>query len=114
MTRLAIDPARAAAEMAEFCDRIARGSGRLAALDLQGEGCSARDAVFRIDKSVLWRYQPLAPDAGLPPLVIAYALVRVVDWLQHRRPERAVLRRPVAFVAAILVVISMGVLTWKG
>lgn len=31
-----------------------------------------------------------------------------------RRPERAVLRRPVAFVAAILVVISMGVLTWKG
>ena len=31
-----------------------------------------------------------------------------------RRPERAVLRRPVAMVAAILVVISMGVLTWKG
>ena len=31
-----------------------------------------------------------------------------------RRPERAVLRRPVALVAAILVVISMGVLTWKG
>ena len=31
-----------------------------------------------------------------------------------RRPERAVLRRPVAFTAAILVIISMGVLTWKG
>ena len=31
-----------------------------------------------------------------------------------RRPERAVLRRPVAFVAAILVILSMGVLTWKG
>ena len=31
-----------------------------------------------------------------------------------RRPERVILRRPVAFVAAILVVISMGVLTWKG
>jgi menaquinol-cytochrome c reductase cytochrome b/c subunit len=31
-----------------------------------------------------------------------------------RRPERAILRRPVAFVAAILVVVSMGVLTWKG
>ena len=31
-----------------------------------------------------------------------------------RRPERAILRRPVAVVAAILVVISMGVLTWKG
>ena len=31
-----------------------------------------------------------------------------------RRPERAMLRRPVAFVAAILVILSMGVLTWKG
>ena len=31
-----------------------------------------------------------------------------------RRPERRLSRRPVALVAAILVVISMGVLTWKG
>jgi hypothetical protein len=31
-----------------------------------------------------------------------------------RRPERRIGRRPVAMVAAILTVISMGVLTWKG
>jgi ubiquinol-cytochrome c reductase cytochrome b subunit/menaquinol-cytochrome c reductase cytochrome b/c subunit len=31
-----------------------------------------------------------------------------------RRTERRVLRRPVSVVAAVLVVISMGVLTWKG
>jgi len=31
-----------------------------------------------------------------------------------RRPERAILRRPVAFVTAILVIIAMGTLTWKG
>jgi hypothetical protein len=31
-----------------------------------------------------------------------------------RRPERRIMRRPVALVAAILTVISMGVLTWKG
>ena len=31
-----------------------------------------------------------------------------------RRTERRLLRRPVAVVAAVLVVISMGVLTWKG
>jgi len=31
-----------------------------------------------------------------------------------RRPERRPSRRPVAMVAAVLVVISMGVLTWKG
>ena len=31
-----------------------------------------------------------------------------------RRPERRPGRRPVAMIAAVLVVISMGVLTWKG
>src|SRR6266516_4469301 len=31
-----------------------------------------------------------------------------------RRTERRLLRRPVSVVAAVLVVISMGVLTWKG
>ena len=31
-----------------------------------------------------------------------------------RRPERRIGRRPVALIAAILTVISMGVLTWKG
>ena len=31
-----------------------------------------------------------------------------------RRPERMILRRPVAVVTAILVVIAMGTLTWKG
>jgi len=31
-----------------------------------------------------------------------------------RRTERRLLRRPVSLVAAVLVVISMGVLTWKG
>ncbi len=31
-----------------------------------------------------------------------------------RRPERRLLRRPVSLVAAVLVVLSMGVLTWKG
>jgi menaquinol-cytochrome c reductase cytochrome b/c subunit len=31
-----------------------------------------------------------------------------------KRPERRPLRRPVALVAAVLVILSMGVLTWKG
>jgi cytochrome c2 len=31
-----------------------------------------------------------------------------------RRPERRILRRPVALVAAILTILAMGVLTWKG
>jgi menaquinol-cytochrome c reductase cytochrome b/c subunit len=48
---------------------------------------------------------------GIPTLllIIAFAL----PFLDVRR-ERRLLRRPVAVVAAVLVVISMGVLTYKG
>ena len=91
MTRLAIDPARAAAEMTEFCGRLAAGAQRLAGLDMRVEGCSARDGVFRAEKTVLWRYRPLAPDAGLPPLVICYALVNR-PYMMDLQPDRSLIR----------------------
>jgi mono/diheme cytochrome c family protein len=48
---------------------------------------------------------------GIPTvlLIIAFILPFV-----DRRMERRLTRRPVAVVAAILVVLSMGILTWKG
>jgi len=91
MSRLAIDPARAAAEMTEFCGRLAAGAQRLAGLDVRVEGCSARDAVFRVEKAVLWRYRSLAPDAGLPPLVICYALVNR-PYMMDLQPDRSLIR----------------------
>ncbi len=91
MTRLAIDPARAAVEMTEFCGRLAAGAQALAALDVRADGCSPRDAIFRIEKTVLWRYQPMAADAGLPPLVICYALVNR-PYMMDLQPDRSLIR----------------------
>lgn len=91
MTRLAINPVLAAAEMTEFCGRLTAGAQRLAALDVRAEGCSARDAVFRAEKTVLWRYRPLAEDAGLPPLVICYALVNR-PYMMDLQPDRSLIR----------------------
>jgi mono/diheme cytochrome c family protein len=48
---------------------------------------------------------------GIP--TIALLLLIAMPFIDIR-PERRLLRRPVAVVAAILVVISMGVLTFKG
>ncbi len=91
MTRLAIDPARAAVEMNEFLARLAAAANGLAGLELRTDGCSARDAVFRIDKTVLWRYRPLVADRGLPPLVICYALVNR-PTMMDLQPDRSLIR----------------------
>ncbi len=91
MTRLAIDPARAAAETTEFCGRLAIAAQRLAGLELRPEGCSAREAVFRIGKTVLWRYRPLAAESRLPPLVICYALVNR-PYMMDLQPDRSLIR----------------------
>ncbi|MEX1993988.1 MAG: class III poly(R)-hydroxyalkanoic acid synthase subunit PhaC [Steroidobacteraceae bacterium] len=91
MTRLAIDPASAAAEMAEFCARLAAGARELAGIDLRAEGCSPREEIFRIEKTVLWRYRPVAPDARSPPLVICYALVNR-PYMMDLQPDRSLIR----------------------
>jgi polyhydroxyalkanoate synthase len=91
MTRLALDPVRVAAEMAEFSRRMALAGQQLATMDVPAGGCSARSEKFRIDRTVLWRYAPTAPDAGLPPLVICYALVNRPTMLDLQ-PDRSLIR----------------------
>lgn len=91
MTRLALDPARAAADMAEFTSRMALAMQQLATMDVRAEGCSARAEVHREDKTVLWRYARTAPDAGLPPLVICYALVNR-PYMLDLQPDRSLIR----------------------
>ncbi len=96
MTRLALDPLRVAAEFAEFGRRMALATAELAGLDLRGDNGSPRDEVFRIDKTVLWRYRPQAPDARLAPLVICYALVNrptMMDLQADRSLIRGLLAR---------------------
>ena len=64
--------------------------------------------VLRIFK---WPETVILGTVGIP--TIALVLLLAMPFIDIR-PERRLLRRPVAVVAAILVVISMGVLTFKG
>ena len=67
--------------------------------------------LFYLLRIFKWPETVVLGTVGIPTLLLVL-LIGLPFY--DRRPERAVLRRPVAFVAAILVVISMGVLTWKG
>jgi menaquinol-cytochrome c reductase cytochrome b/c subunit len=67
--------------------------------------------LFYLLRIFKWPETVVLGTVGIPTLLL---ILLIMLPFYDRRPERAVLRRPVAFVAAILVVISMGVLTWKG
>jgi len=67
--------------------------------------------LFYLLRVFKWPETVVLGTVGVPTLCIVL-LIGLPFF--DRRPERTVLRRPVAMVAAILVVISMGVLTWKG
>lgn len=91
MTRLALDPVRASAEMAEFLQRMTVAARRFAEFGLLTDGCSPRREVFRADKTVLWRYERTAHARGLPPLVICYALVNR-PYMLDLQPDRSLIR----------------------
>jgi len=48
---------------------------------------------------------------GIPTICL---ILLIALPFYDRRPERRIMRRPVALVAALLTVLAMGVLTWKG
>ena len=67
--------------------------------------------LFYLLRIFKWPETVVLGTVGVPTLLLVL-LIGLPFY--DRRPERAILRRPVAFVTAILVVLSMGVLTWKG
>ena len=67
--------------------------------------------LFYLLRIFKWPETVVLGTVGVPTLLL---ILLIGLPFFDRRPERAVLRRPVAVVAAILVVLSMGVLTWKG
>jgi menaquinol-cytochrome c reductase cytochrome b/c subunit len=67
--------------------------------------------LFYLLRIFKWPETVVLGTVGVPTLLL---ILLIGLPFFDRRPERAILKRPVAFVAAILVVISMGVLTWKG
>ena len=58
---------------------------------MRAEGCTARSEAMRRGKTVLWRYAREAPDAGLAPLVICYALVNR-PYMLDLQPDRSLIR----------------------
>ncbi|MFN0154543.1 MAG: hypothetical protein ACKVUT_09200 [Gaiella sp.] len=67
--------------------------------------------LFYLLRVFKWPDSVFLGTVGIPTLCLV--LLLALPFLDRRR-ERRPLRRPVAVVAAILTVISMGVLTWKG
>jgi cytochrome c553 len=67
--------------------------------------------LFYLLRIFKWPESVVLGTVGIP--TIALVLLLALPFVDLRR-ERRLLRRPVAIVAAILVVLSMGVLTYKG
>jgi menaquinol-cytochrome c reductase cytochrome b/c subunit len=67
--------------------------------------------LFYLLRIFKWPESVILGTVGIP--TIALILLTLVPFLD-RRPERRLVRRPVAVVAALLVIASMGVLTYKG
>jgi len=67
--------------------------------------------LFYLLRIFKWPESVFLGTVGVP--TIALILLIALPFYDLRR-ERRLLRRPVAAVAAVLVIVSMGVLTWKG
>ena len=67
--------------------------------------------LFYLLRIFKWPESVVLGTVGIPTILLI--LLIGLPFFDRRR-ERALLRRPVAVVAARLVVLSMGVLTWKG
>ena len=67
--------------------------------------------LFYLLRIFKWPETVVLGTVGIPTLLL---VLLIMLPFYDRRPERLILRRPVATVAAILVVFAMGVLTYKG
>jgi quinol---cytochrome c reductase cytochrome c subunit, bacillus type len=67
--------------------------------------------LFYLLRIFKWPNTVVLGTVGVPTILL---ILLIGLPFYDRRPERRPSRRPVAMVAAILTVISMGVLTWKG
>jgi hypothetical protein len=67
--------------------------------------------LFYLLRIFKWPETVVLGTVGVPTILL---VLLIALPFYDRRPERRISRRPVALVAAILTVISMAVLTWKG
>jgi menaquinol-cytochrome c reductase cytochrome b/c subunit len=67
--------------------------------------------LFYLLRIFKWPNSVLLGTIGIPTILLV--LLLAIPFIDIR-PERRLMRRPVAIVAAVLVIVSMGVLTFKG
>ena len=83
-----------AGELAGFTPPVPPGFAKLAGTVPVDVGPSARDEVYREDKTRLYRYKPLAADPHAVPILIVYALVNrpyIMDLQEGRSLVRGLL-----------------------
>ncbi len=85
-------PAEVLEELGALPGKLATALHSLQAAADVSFGCSEKDAVYREDKLTLYRYRPIAPSAGLPPVLIVYALVNR-PYMMDLQPDRSLIRR---------------------
>ncbi len=85
-------PAGVLEELAEIPLKFAATLRSLQAAADVNYGYSEKDAVYREDKLTLYRYRPIAESAGLPPVLIVYALVNRPYMMDLQR-DRSLIRR---------------------
>ena len=96
MKAFSVDGAKALEEVTAFSRRLADSVRAVAGIGEVRVGCSAMDAVHAEDKLTLYRFRPIAPDAGLAPVLLCYALVNrpfMVDLQEDRSLVRGLLER---------------------
>ena len=79
-------------ELTELQGKMTHSLQTLQAASAVTFGCSEKDAVYHEDKLTLYRYRPLAASAGLPPIMIVYALVNR-PYMMDLQPDRSLIRR---------------------
>ena len=92
MTRLALDPALVATEMAELNRRMTQAARELAEIGVPAELPAPRSPALRLEKTVLWHYRGANTAVSAAPLVICYALVNRPTMLDLE-PDRSLIRR---------------------
>lgn len=81
-------------ETRAWLERLEKGARALASVGELDVGCSAKEEVYREDKLVLYRYQPIVPAAQArvrTPILICYALVNR-PYMMDLQPDRSLVR----------------------
>lgn len=93
--QISISPEQALAEIRDFGVKLNRGMQTLGDLGEVEVGATEKEAVYREDKLVLYRFRPLAAATNPIPVLIVYALVNrpyMVDLQEDRSIVRSLLK----------------------